>query len=343
LKNADGTFYQAGQSLSTLTNQSSGAPLIGLWVDPRLQQPYQLQTNVGWSYEITRTTVVDVDYINSLGRDLNYKPRLNQIIPGTTTRRISTRLSSALSPNNSSNRPALSRGRSEYNALILTGRRRFSNGFDFLGSYTLSTAVSTIGNASDELNTANVQDGSNPFDNPVQLGPNVTTDARHRINLSAVVQLPYGVQVSPIFLYRSALPIFLIDGRDLNGDGDRVDIPTVAYAADSTDETTGKSTTKSIGACETVNCGRGWPQSQMNLRVSKIFRARQASIEVMAEVFNIFNAINPSNIVGGVSANRTVFTLSGAQDPTLLQPTSYSGDSQRPEQRVGQIGIRLTF
>ena len=99
----------------------------------------------------------------------------------------------------------------------------------------LSKAVSTIGNASDELNTANIQDPNDPFDSPVQLGPNVTTDARHRINLSAVVQLPYGVQVAPFLLYRSALPIFLIDGRDINKDGDALDIPTDAFAVASTD------------------------------------------------------------------------------------------------------------
>ena len=32
-------------------------PLFGQWVDPRLQQPYQMQTNVGWSHELTRNTV----------------------------------------------------------------------------------------------------------------------------------------------------------------------------------------------------------------------------------------------------------------------------------------------
>ena len=96
-------------------------------------------------------------------------------------------------------RPALSRGKSKYNALILSGRRRLSKGIDFAASYTLSQALSNIGNASDELNTANIQDANNPFDNPVQFGPNRTTDARHRINLSAVVQLPYGVQVAPFF------------------------------------------------------------------------------------------------------------------------------------------------
>ena len=111
----------------------------------------------------------------------------------------------------------------------------------------------------------------------------------------------------------------------------------------STDAATGKSVVESIGPCETVNCGRGWAQSQFNLRISKAFPVGRASVEVIGEVFNLFNAINPSNIVGGVSANRNVVTASGEPDPSLLQPASYSGDSQRPEQRVGQIGIRLSF
>ncbi len=71
--------------------------------------------------------------------------------------------------------------------------------------------------------------------------------------------------------------------------------------------------------------------------------AESHKLEFRAEVFNLFNALNPSNIVGGTSANRNVFTLAGARDQTLLQPASFSGDSQRPWQRVGQIGLRFSF
>jgi hypothetical protein len=347
IKNADGTFFHVGQSTDNLASPNTAAapgaqPLLGFWADPRLQQPYQLQSNVGWSHELTSNTMVSVDFVNSLGRDLNYKPRLNQRIPNTRTQRISALLPTALSPNTSSDRPALSRGRSQYNALIFSGRRRFTRGFDFAASYTLSRALSTIGNASDELNSANIQDANNPFDNPVQLGPNVTTDARHRVNFSAIVQLPHGVHVAPIFLFRSALPVFLIDGSDLNGDGDRLDIPATAYAVVSTDGATGKATIKAIGPCNTVNCGRGWSQSQMNLRVSKGFRVGRINLEATGEVFNLFNAINPSNVAGATAGNRSVFAA-GAPDPTLLQPASFSGDTQRPEQRVGQVGLRFSF
>jgi hypothetical protein len=143
--------------------------------------------------------------------------------------------------------------------------------------------------------------------------------------------------------YRSALPVFLVDPRDANRDGDRFDIPAEAFGVESTDRTTGKATLKSLGPCETVNCGRGWASSQVNLRVSRLFRVGPTSIEAIGEIFNLFDAINPSNVVGGTSANRNVVLPSGAPDPTLLQPASFSGDNQRPEQRVGQLGVRISF
>jgi hypothetical protein len=186
---------------------------------------------------------------------------------------------------------------------------------------------------------------NNPFDDPRQFGPNLTTDARHRFTATAVFQLPAGITVSPFFLYRSALPVYLQDGRDLNGDGDITEIPATAFRAVSYDADTDTAEIEEIGPCETVNCGRLFPQSQFNLRVSKVFSlGGRMRVEAIGEVFNLFNALNPSN---GTTTNRRVTIPSGAlagqQDPLLLQPTSFSGDFQRPEQRVGQIGFRFSF
>jgi hypothetical protein len=349
IRNPDGSFYRSGQPLSNNQSQNQvvpGAPpLFGLWVDPRLEAPYAIQTNAGWSHELTADTVLNIDYVNSKGRDLNFRPRVNQRIPGTTIRRVSALLPTPLDPNTNATRPALSRGKSEYNGLITSVRRRLTNGVDFTASYTLQKGESNIGNASDELNTANIQSASNPFDAPVQFGPNRTTDNRHLISLSAVFNLPGGFNVAPVYYYRSALPVDLIDGRDLNLDGDATEIPARAFKVTGFDRDTGKSTIEDIGPCETVNCGRGWAQQQMNIRVSKMFRlAGRARIEALGEVFNLFNAVNPGN---PTAVNRRVTIPSGAQagqqDPTLLQPTQFSGDFRRPEQRVGQLGIRFLF
>jgi len=98
-------------------------------------------------------------------------------------------------------------------------------------------------------------------------------------------------------------------------------------------------TVKQIGSCDTVNCGRGVSQQQLNVRFSKLFSlGGRAHVEAIAEVFNLFNSINPS----GFRA-RVVVPSTGLADPTLLQPTSYSGDFRRPEQRVAQLGLRFAF
>ncbi len=345
IRNPDGTFFRVGQPLSNIASQNQAVvapgtyPLYGQWVDPLLQMPYQIQTNAGWSHELDSDTVFNADFVYSLGRDLNTRPRVNQRIPGTLIRRISALLPTALNPNSNANRPALSVGKSEYDALILSVRRRLSRGFDFTVSYTAARALSTIGSAVDQLNVANIQDPNNPFDAPVQFGPTTDTDARHRIGLSAVFQLPGGFRVSPIYLWRSALPVNLIDGRDLNLDGDATEIPSKAYAVDTFNAATGVTTFKEIGTCTTVNCGRGMQQQQLNVRLSKVFHlAGRANVEAIGEVFNLFNNINPSNFRA-----RVVVPSTGVADSTLLQPTTFSGDFRRPEQREGQIGFRLSF
>jgi hypothetical protein len=349
---SDGTFYHAGDPTSTIASQNTVAagafPLFGQWVDPRLQQPYQMQSNLGWSHELTSDMVFSADYVNSLGRDLNFRPRVNQRVPGNLSapRRVSA-LVPGLSPNDQTNRPAVSRGESRYNALILAVRKRLSHGVDFGGSYTLQQGRSNIGNAADELNTANIQDPNNPFDDPRQFGPNATTDARHLISMSATFQLPWGIRIAPIFAFRSALPVNLVDGRDLNLDGDATDIPAKAYVVDSFDPNaptnlggvSTQTTFKEIGNCETVNCGRGMSQSQTNVRLSKVFTlGGRAHVEAIGEIFNLFNNINPSGFRARVNIPGT-----GAADPALLEPTTYSGDFRRPEQRVGQLGLRFTF
>lgn len=64
------------------------------------------------------------------------------------------------------------------------------------------------------------------------------------------------------------------------------------------------------------------------------------TLEAIAEVFNLFNAKNPS----GFTLTRTVKTPAGfVPNPAFLVPTVYSGDFQQPDQRIGQIGVRFTF
>jgi hypothetical protein len=342
LRNADGSFYRVGQPLTNLAsqNEAGGLPLFGQWVDPLLEQPETRQTSIGWSHELMANTVVSADYVHIDGSKLNVRPRLNTRVAGGPRRFADI----AFSPNASATRAAISRGKSQYDGLVLGIRRRLSGGVDFTGSYTLSSGKSTIGTAGDELDTRYLQDATNPFDDPRMLGPNRRTDARHRITASATLQLPMGFRVAPIFIYRSALPVYISEGVDLNQDGELNDLPERAVAFDGFDGN-GVVKLKDTGACTTINCGRGPAFSQLNLRVSRTFPlVGRANVEAIGEIFNLFNAINPANIESTISGVvQTVRLVGGAANPTYMQPTRFAGDFQQPEQRVAQIGFRFTF
>ena len=338
IRKADGSFYTPADPVSTIAHlnevDTSLAPLFGQISSPRLEQPYTRQANIGYSHQLDPMTAVTVDYVRVDGRDINIRFRPNTRIDGGPRRLADLNIR----PNTLSIRTAVSKGETTYDGLILGLRRRMSRGFDLTASYTLSKATSIIGTANDELDQNYIQDATDPF-GAVNNGPSNRTDARHRVSVSAVIQAPWGVQVAPIFIYRSALPMLTFEGTDTNNDSNTNDITTRAYKYTGLNAD-GTATFEETGACETVNCSRRAPFSQMNLRVSKSFRLyRTTRLEAIGEVFNLFNAKNPALPLTSQRVNATT----GAPQASFMQPVAYAGDFQQPEQRIGQIGFRFTF
>ena len=334
IRRSDGQLFTVGDDISTIAhlNEAGGSlPLNSHIASPRIRQPYSDQFSIGWSHQLGDGTVFDVDYIHSEGRDLGWRIPLNQINPGTTTRQFAD---IPFSPANVT--IDISDGKSKFDGVNVGIRRRMTRGLQFSAWYSLSSARSTTGNASDELNINNIQNHLDPYAD-VQIGPSGRSDARHKGTISAVWQGPYGITVSPVFRFRSALPVNITEGRDLNGNGINNDLHSTAYAFDGVNDD-GTVNIKELGPCENINCGRGASQSQMNLRISKGFRIwGTARVEAIGEVFNLLNAKNP-NVFSGAR-----FLATGAENPNFLVPQNYSGDFQNPEQRVGQIGFRFTF
>jgi hypothetical protein len=330
IRNPDGSFYQAGQPLTNLSSQNqsnpNALPLWGQWTDPRLQMPYTRQASVGWSHQLMSSTVVTADFVRADGRDLNVRPRINTGIVngGASYPRRLTFL--GLNPNAIGTRPAISAGESKYTALILGLKRRMFNNLDYTVTYTLAEARSMIGTAVDELNANNLQDAELLYDDPRVYGPTSRTDARHQGSL-AMVYLFKGFTIAPTYFYRSSLPVSTITGVDSNLNRENNDIPERAFKYTDVGEAP-----EDIGACETYNCGRGAPRTQLNLRVSRGFELPgNMRIEAIGEIFNLFNAKNPANFVANQNSAR------------FMQPNAFAGDFQQPEQRVGQIGFRFTF
>jgi len=340
IKDPDGSFYRIGEPISNIISQNqadtSTIPLFGQFVDPRLQMPYTRQTTAGWSHQFASNMVFSADFVRADGRDLNSRPRLN-VRPVGQPAAPRVLAFTGLTPNALGTRPAISQGKSEYTAGIFALKRRMNRGMDFTATYTLAKAHSVIGTAADELNSNNLQDATLLYDDPRVDGPTSRTDARHQGTLAGVFQLKGGFTVAPIFLFKSPLPVSTIDGRDVNQNSERNDLPVRAFQYQGINAD-GTVDIKDIGECKTWNCGRGAWRTQVNLRVSRAFHiVGNSQIEAIGEVFNLLNSKNPSGFV------TSQFFTSGAPNPDFMRPLNYSGDFQQPEQRVGQIGFRFSF
>jgi hypothetical protein len=330
IRNPDGSFYRVGQPITNIQSQNEAVvgafPLFGQWTDPRLEMPYTRQASLGWSRELMPNTAFTIDFVRADGRDLNVRARINTRPLGSTSSAPRRLQFLGLNPNALGTRPGISRGRSEYTALIFGLKRRMIRNLDYTVTYTLAKARSTIGTAADELNSNNLQNAELLYDDPKVFGPTSRTDARHSGSLAAIF-MAKGFTISPIFLYRSRLPVSTVAGRDVNLNSENNDLPDRAFQFDGIGNPP-----KDIGPCETWNCSRGAWRTQMNLRVSRAFRfGDRARIEAIAEIFNLLNAKNPAAFVTNQTSAR------------FMQPNEFSGDFQNPEQRVGQVGFRFSF
>ena len=346
IRNADGSLFTFGQPVSNIAFRNEVNPAGPFYSSnvaaPQIRQPYTQQSSVGWSHELSRSTVLDVDYTHSAGRDLGVRWPLNTRLPvpaGNGPRRYADL---PLNPANPTMNMSI--GQSQYDGINFGVRRRMTNGIQLNAWYTLAKATGRGGQAVDELTTNLVQDSNSPLAD-VQNGPAARTDARHKFTISAILQAPWGITVSPVFRYRSALPMHIWYGYDNNLDGVSNDIYPTAYRFNGVDDA-GVPTFEEMGSCTTVNCGRGAKLSQMNLRVAKTIPFGGITrVEIFGEIFNMFNAINPAFNVGAVSS-AAVFTGSVAthsSNPVFMKPNAYAGDNGQPEQRVGQIGFRFVF
>ena len=336
LRKLDGTLFTINDPISSIVHLNvipAGATPAGEVVSPLLEQPYSIQTNIGYARQISGSMMVTADYVRVDGRDLNMRVRPNVLVNG---QRLLAGV--GVQPNNQNFRTALSKGSSRYDGLILALRRRMSAGLDLTGSYTLSRATSDVGTATDELAQNWIENILDPFSD-VQQGPSTRTDSRHNVSITAIASAPFDIDVASIFLYRSPLPIHTIEGVDRNGDGVVNERTLVAYRYTGLDEATGVAQFEADGPCDTINCSRRAPFSQMNLRVSRAFPlTARVRLEAIGEVFNLFNAKNPAL---GLSSPRV---QNGVVNTQFMQPTlGFAGDVGLPEQRVGQIGFRITF
>ena len=312
IRNADGSFYRPGQPLppNQINNPNLG-PAPANIASPTLATPYSDQISFGYSNQLTSWLGLSVEAISIDFEDIPYRFRANPRINGGARR----------FPQFGNFRIWVGDGFAEYDGVNISLKGRANEKFDFQVNYTWSKAEGNVLAGADEFRLTDAghqADFAGRGDQSVDplnpgcdacTGP-LNTDARHRFTIAGFYRAPWGISVSTIFRYRSALPYTENLGRDVNGDGFTIDLP----------------------AGQKVNNLRGSSFSQFDLRLSKEFQLGDvAKLEVLAEVFNLFNDKNPAGFVGNRNA------------ANFGQPTAFAGDGNQLEQRVGQLGIRISF
>lgn len=313
IKNPNGTFFKPGDPLPP--NQLKGVDVgnPNEVASPTLATPYSDQMSLGYSMQVNPWLGINIDASHIQYKDIPFRFRANPVDPATGKRRFS---------DFSSFRVWYGKGKAKYDGINLGGHARLGDRFELQGFYTLSHSTGNVLGGADEFRITaadyqpdlrSVRDQSvNPYDPLCSacVGP-LNTDARHRVTLSGAYRAPFGINVSGILRYHSATPYTDWAGVDLNGDGYAFDLPS---------------------GVSHVNSKRGSSFSQIDLRLSKAFKFfNNYGVELIGEVFNLANSKNQAGYVG--NRNSANYGL----------PTKFAGDPGLGEQRLAQLGLRLTF
>ena len=247
--------------------------------DPNFENAETMRVSLGYEREVMTDFSVGVDVIYS-ETDKNQRKWDQNLVPngGTTPDGLPTYDRGTVYDDLGRIWQFTSDGHAEYTAIVLKGRKRFSNGWMLDGSYTWSEAKD------DDSNERSVSSSSDypmdQFNLDVDWGPS-NFDVQHKFVLSGTYQLPWDMMVSGILFIRSGFPYSAMGATDWNGDG---------Y---SRNERALIETSPDVWFRYSRNTFRQEYFRNLDLRLSKIFRfGRDLELEIIGEVFNVTNEDN---------------------------------------------------
>jgi hypothetical protein len=285
----------------------------GQWLGPDVVNPRVHHTHFGYAHALGPATMVSVDYTNEAGRSGLMAMNLNPIVNGVRLlapdfTRVYGR-PDVLSAVN----VKTSVGESRINMLTFKFQRRMPR-TTISAHYTLMEALAYGGSWAARSGTGTPQSALEPL-GPGEWGP-TGQDERHRLVATGIFDLPYGIQVSPVFQVASARPYTLTAGSDLNADGNNND----RYI----DPATGQQVS--------INSARGDATVVMDVRGTKFFTlGGDKKIGVFAELFNAFNNANFGSAYTGNARSILFQQPSGGLIPGIGYP------------RTLQLGARFLF
>jgi carboxypeptidase family protein/TonB-dependent receptor-like protein len=304
-----------GNPFIGFTLTGAGASGINI-IDNNLQNPMVQQFNLGVQRELTHDLVARADYLHNLG---------THFIIGRTAGVVDNRIVGG--PDRVVNLE--SSVKTKYDGLLLSLEKRFSNGYQFRASYTLSKAFNYANDDQIPFSNGPV----NPDNLQLEYGP-TPNDRRHYFTFSGAAELPYGFQLAPILTLASGAPmdILLPDASSR--------IPILQRNAGGRLFKTGAELNGFLRQVNAAGGVKGQPLplvrddarfndnfSSLDLRLSKVFRlGEKARLEPIVEVFNLFNA---TNILGVSNVNYSGFSnvltrdSNNSADPGFLRSSSF--------------------
>ena len=343
----------------------------GRIMDPNYRNPYTQQWNLGYSWQFNAYSVLEFDYTHVLAlhesKTLNINPTRRLFVDAAgneiTSRPLDAAFAAAqLFPNPTN--PAqfglgridleASVGRSRYDGMNISYRRRLHNRISVNATYTLSRALAYNGNAAAFRNRS-----SNHFNYfaPYELGP-VPNDTRHRFSMGSVINLPGGFQVAPILQLESPRAYNAIYDSDVLGLGSgRGNTHAIVFTSSPNDlkatftafgdpgasGSTGAANRRKFrdclrsGACQFASFDnlRGQRFFQLDARITKNFRFKEHYN--FATFIQFFDLTNRANFGNNFSGN---IRTSSFQTPiNFITPSGVT----LPHAFAAEIGVRYSF
>lgn len=336
------------------------ADSTGRIMDPNYENPLTQQWNLGYAWQFNSYSVLEVEFTHILGlhesKTVNINPTRRLFLDAggneITTRPLSAAFAAAGQPVLGRIDLEASVGRSRYDGLNISYRRRLHNRFTVNATYTMSRALAYNGNSAAFRNRA-----WNPFNyfDVSEIGP-TPNDSRHRFSMGSVVNLPGGFQVAPILQWESARPYTA-------GYGGAVDVLGVGGGRGTSHVVVFKSSPNDLKAALAAfgdpgasnanrilyrNClrsgqcieapfsnVRGQPFFQLDARVTKNFKIHErANLQAIFQVFDLTNRANfGNNFVTDV--RQTNF----ATPSNFITPSAVTV----PHSLSAELGIRFSF
>jgi hypothetical protein len=198
--------FPAVPSIATLAALAS--PQTTTRVARGLQSPYLVMSAIGVERRLSFKTTVSVTYINARGFHQLRSRNVNAPLPGTSTPDAPT---SGVRPfGNAGNIFEFeSSGRYNQNELVVTSNGRLGR----RGNYFANYALNKVSSDTDGFATF----PANSYDLTTEYGRSAI-DVRHRVIVGGLINVPWGLSLSPLVTARSGVPFNIITGRDTNGD-----------------------------------------------------------------------------------------------------------------------------